>query len=77
MRVAQFWERPTNTVKDQMENTTERSVRTVSDPQRSSKTGSLRVAEIETSSVPATLKDPQRSQKTDKDSANPATLSDP
>ena len=46
-----------NDRKDQME-TTERLAKTVSDPQRPAKTESLRVAEIETSSIPATLKDP-------------------
>ena len=41
-------------------NTTEKPVMTVSDPQRPSKTESLRVAEIERISISATLKDPQR-----------------
>ena len=41
-------------------NTTERSVNTLSDPQKAE---SLRITEIETSSVSATLKDPQRKQK--------------
>ena len=49
------------TVKDRERpngNTTERSAKTVSDPQIPTKTESLRVVEIETSSIPATLKDP-------------------
>ena len=39
-------------------NTTERSGKTVSDPQRPIKTYKNRVSETETSSIPATLKDP-------------------
>ena len=52
------------TEKDQMEHTTERLVKTRGkDPQRSSKTESLRVSEIDAKSIPAILKDPQGKQK--------------
>ena len=44
-------------------NTTERSVKNVGNSQRPSKIESLRVAEIETSSIPVILKDPFRKQK--------------
>ena len=48
LRVAQFWRKTVNNRERPNGNTTERSAKTVSDPQRLTKTESLRVAEIET-----------------------------
>ena len=59
-------------VKDQMETQLkdrQRPSTTLSDPKRPANTELLRVAEIETNSIPATLKDPQQKQNN--------TLSDP
>ena len=54
------------------ENINERSLKTVSNSLTPSKTKSLRVSEIETSSIPVTLKDLQHLLKIDKDLANPS-----